>query len=465
MLFFHKEKWVVIIMVQNNQMDMLHGPLLGKIFRFALPVAAGSILQQFFNATDASIAGRFAGSNALAAVGGNSFVISLMINLFVGITVGANVLIAEYIGKGEKEKVNEAVHGIIAISLICGFLLLGMGQFVARPILILIDTPSGILDLAVLYLRIYFLGMPFFMLYNFGSAILRSVGDTKTPLHALIFSGVFNICLNLLLVVVFRMSVAGVAIATVASEILSAGFVIYRLTSEKGMLHLDFKNLNLNKNNIIKVLQVGLPAGIQGLIFSFANVCIQSAINGFGTAAVAGSAAALNFEWFSYYMTVGFAQAATTFTSQNYAAKEYERCKKICWITILCGAMMNFVMSFSFVMGRDFFLQFFTTSPDVAHYATIRLLQVELFHVLIIFYEIPAGLLRGMGKSITPAVMIISGTCLLRIVWVYLAFPKQKTVEFLFLAYPLSWIVTGILVSVAYFIIRKRMLNKNTFIE
>lgn len=442
---------------KSARMDMLHGPLLKKIFLFAMPLAATSILQQLFNSADTAVAGRFAGSTALAAVGANSAVITLLINLFLGLSVGANVVIANQIGRGRADKVNETVHTAISLALICGFLLLGLGQCIARPLLSLIGTPDSVLDPAVVYLRILFLGMPFFMLYNFGSAVLRSIGDTRRPLYALIAAGLINVCLNLLLVIVFHLSVAGVAIATVISDGISALLILIFLTRSEDIIRLHLKKLSLKKEYVIPILKIGIPAGLQGVVFSISNVCIQTGINSFGPKAIAGSAAALNFEYFTFFMTNAFSQAAVTFTGQNFGAGLFDRCRKIAWMTVLSGMLMTGIMVTVFISQRGFFIHFFTTDPAAVSYAMQRMMRVEILEFFPVTYEVTASLLRGMGRSLLPSVLTVIGTCLLRIVWVYAVFPLHPTFSLLLDIYMLSWFVTAALMISAYLIVRKRL--------
>ena len=324
---------------ETVRMDMLHGSLLNKILLFALPLAASSILQQLFNSVDVAVVGKFASSQALAAVGSNGSVISLMINLFVGISVGASVVIANYIGQKNQRGIKNAIHTVSVVTLTSGILLLAIGLFSARPILEMMDTPDDVLDLAVLYLRIYFLGMPFFMIYNFGAAILRSMGDTKRPLYCLVIAGLINTALNLLLVIVFKMSVAGVAIATVVSNMFCAGMVIYILLHEQEPFRLEIKDIKISRPELRKMLQIGIPAGVQGMVFSIANVFIQAATNRFGSNAIAGSAAALTYEYYCYFVVNAFSQAAVTFISQNYGAGQIERCKKVFRQTMLLSVI------------------------------------------------------------------------------------------------------------------------------
>ncbi len=442
---------------RSRQMDMLHGSLLDKILLFALPLAASSVLQQLFNSADAAVAGRFAGSQALAAVGGNAPVVSLIINLFVGMSVGANVIIANYIGQKNTKKVHEAVHTVYVMALVLGFVMMTMGQLIAKPILVLINTPSDVINLATLYLRIYFCGMPCVMVYNFGAAILRSIGDTKRPLYCLLISGVINVVLNIFFVVLCHLSVAGVAIATIIADTVSAVLVTVFLIRSNDIIKLNLKELTLKKEYIKKVVQIGAPAGLQGAVFSVSNVCIQAGINSFGTAAIAGSAAALNFEYFTYFTTNAFGQAAVTFVSQNYGARQFERCKKALRLSLLSGMIVTAVMSVVFVVGRTPFVSIYTNDPAAIRYGIIRMAIVELFEFMVCFYEIPGGALRGIGHSLLPAMLTVFGSCGLRIVWIYTVFRKFHTFPVLMSVYLVTWIVTSILVLGAYIIVTKKV--------
>ena len=444
----------------SNQMDMLNGSIFDKILLFALPLAISSILQQLFNSVDVAVVGRFASSEALAAVGSNSSVISLLINLFVGISVGANVVIANYIGQGKTEKIQDAVHTVMIISLISGVFLLVLGLMIARPILEIMGTPENVIDLAVLYLHIYFLGMPFLMIYNFGAAVLRSKGDTKRPLYCLIISGVINACLNLLFVIVFKLSVAGVAIATVIADGVSAVLIIYFLMNEEETIRLRLNKLKIKKSELIKVIKIGVPAGLQGVVFSVSNVCIQTAINSFGSDAVAGSATGLNFENFTYFTISAFVQAAVTFTSQNYGARNFKRCKKIFVYSMISSVVICGLMSAIFVVGRDFFAEIYTTDKAVLEYASIRMVHVLLFECLASSYEIGGAALRGLGYSMTPAVLTVLGSCVFRLIWIYTVFNKFRSFEMLMNVYPVSWIITGIAVLIAYAIVRKKLFKE-----
>lgn len=447
-------------MSSNKQMDMLHGSLVDKLLIFALPLAASSILQQLFNSADVAVAGHFAGPDALAAVGGNSAVINLLVNFFVGLSVGANVVIANYIGQKKPEQAKDAIHTVVTLALLSGFFLLLLGILVARPILVLIDTPADVLELAVIYLKIYFIGMPFVMLYNFGSAILRSIGDTKKSLYCLIVSGVINVVLNLLLVIQFHLSVVGVAVATVVANAISAGMILYFLMHADEVIRVDLKKLALKKEQVWKIVKIGVPAGLQGMVFSLSNVCIQTAINGFGKHAVAGSAAALNYEYFTYFVTSAFTQAAVTFTSQNYAAKQYDRCKKVFRYSMLLGILITGMMCGVFIAGKEFFVGIYTDDAEAIQYAVIRMMHVELLEFMPCFYEISGGVLRGMGYSMLPAVLTVFGSCGLRIVWIYTVFQKYKDFAMLMNVYPFTWLVTTTLVLGAYYLIRRKLFKR-----
>lgn len=444
----------------KNKMDMTHGTLWNKILIFALPLAASSILQQLFNSVDTAVVGRFASSQALAAVGSNGSLISLLINLFIGISLGSNVVIAHYIGQGAQKNIQAAIHTAIVVALVSGFFVMILGQFIARPVLLLMGTPEDVIDFAVLYLRIYLLGMPFIMLYDFGSSILRSTGDSKRPLYSLIVAGVINTLLNLVLVIGFKLSVSGVAIATVISNVVSSGIVIYFLTHESEPIKLDLKKLAVSTTELKKILKIGVPAGLQGMMFSIANVCIQSTINSFGSDAIAGSAAALNYEFFSYFMVNAFAQTTVTFTSQNYGAGEYGRCKKIFRIVMMFSLISCGLLSAVFVIGRGFFLGIYSTDANVLVYAKQRICIATTLELLTSIYEISAGAMRGLGHSMTPAVITFMGSCVLRLIWISTACKMVHEFWVLMIIYPISWIITGIAMMIAYGMLKHRIFKK-----
>lgn len=432
------------------KVDMLNGPLFMKILIFALPLAASSLLQQLFNSVDVAVVGRFASSKALAAVGSNAPVISLLINLFIGISMGANVVISNHLGQRDEQSIRHAISTVTLVAAISGLLLTCIGIGVARPILELMDTPSDVLDMAVLYLRIYFIGIPFFLIFNFGAAILRSVGDTRRPLYILVVAGIINTVLNLIFVIGLGMSVEGVAIATAVANAISAAWIIQLLRKEPGALQLQFKHLRIYKKELKRMLQIGVPAGLQGMVFSISNVVVQSAINGYGAAAIAGSAAAVNFEYYCYYIIVACNGAAISFIGQNYGAQKYDRVRRIYRICLLMGLIGCFIANALFTWQNQFFLSFFTTDAEVIHYGAIRMEGVLLFQFIACSYEVTGSALRGMGESMLPTIMTVFGTCILRIIWVFAVLPHYTGFAHLLQVYPLSWILTGTMVIIAY---------------
>lgn len=442
----------------SGKVDVLNGRLVTSLIMFALPIAASSILQQLFNSVDVAVVGHFATNKAqaTAAVGCNNSVINLIVNLFVGISVGANVIVSGYIGRKDKEGANKAVHTAMTVAAVSGILLLFVGLAVSRPLLELMNTPEDVLPYAVQYLRIYSLGLPVIMLYNFGSAILRCIGDTKRPLYCLILSGCINAVLNMFLVIVFHLDVAGVAIATVISNAISAALVLCFLIHEKSEVHLDLRKLGFNRADLKRILRIGVPAGIQSMVFSISNVIIQSVLNGFGTNAVAGSAVALTYENLGYFMISAFSQTSVTFTSQNFGAGQYRRCIKIFHLCFLFSVISDMILCWTFYFGRVPFVAIFTDNPDVAKYAYMRMMIVLLVHFLISTYESGGAALRGMGYSMTPAVLTVFGTCVLRLLWAYTVCRIWPRFEVLMLVYPISWIITGSSVQIAYFSIRRK---------
>lgn len=445
----------------GQTMDMLSGSLFDKLLLFAIPLALSSILQQLFNSVDVAVVGHFAADPAVAtaAVGSNGPIINLIINLFVGVSVGANVIISNYIGEGNKGKIESAVHTSMAVAILSGFIVLAIGLAISGPVLRVMNTPESVLPYAEEYLRIYFLGMPFVMIYNFGSSVLRSIGDTKRPLICLCVSGVLNALLNMFLVIVFHLDVAGVAIATVLSNGVSAMLVILFLVKEKNEIHLDLRRLRIAKPDLVRMLKIGVPAGLQSMVFSLSNVIIQSVLNGFGTSAVAGSAVALNYENFSYFIIAAFNQTAVTFTSQNYGARNYERCKRVFRLCMLTSIVLTGMMSWTFILCRHFFISIFTSDAEVARYAAIRMVMILSLNILSNTYEIGGAALRGIGYSMTPAILTVFGTCVFRLFWAYTICRIYHTFEVLLAVYPISWIITGSAVLIAYFIIRRRVFS------
>ena len=436
--------------------DLLHGPLLGRIILFALPLMASAVLQQLFNAADIAVVGRFASSQAMAAVGSNAPMINLVIGLFIGLSVGENVLVSSLIGRDKPGQISPAIHTGIAVAAVSGLLLLIAGQFLSHPLLRLVNCPDDVIGLASVYLRIYFLGMPAIMVYNFAAAILRSMGDSRRPLIALTAAGILNVILNLILVIVFHLHVIGVAAATVSSNVCSAALLLLFLSREQEPFRFSPKKIRIDGGCLLQILKIGLPAGIQGIVFSLSNTIIQSAINTFGSAAQAGSAAAYNYEVCSYYAVNSFSQATVTFTSQNYAAGKADRCRKIFLYCLLCAICLDVAIDMVLVFRGPVLLQVFTKDPEVIRFAMVRVMNVALFHCLIAVYEIPGGTLRGMGYSLTPTLLMVFGTCFLRILWISFVFPRYRTFEMLFRVYPVSWVITGTLVMTTYLILRRR---------
>lgn len=446
---------------KSNQIDMLHGPLLKKIMLFALPIALCGILQQLFNSADVAVIGWFEDSNAQAAVNSNGALINLLINLFTGLSVGVTVVIAAHIGKGETGDVHSVVLTAFVIALSSGVLLLGLGIGISYSVLKVMDVPEEVLPLATQYLRIYFAGMPFLMVYNFGAAILRSVGDTRRPLYVLIAAGALNVGLNMLFVAVFKMSVAGVATATVISDALSAVAVVVFIMRDN-VLKIRFGQSKVRAVYLKNIFKIGIPAGLQGMVFSLSNVCIQTAINGFGEKAMAGNGDALYFEYYVYFFVSSFSQAAVTFVGQNYAAGEYARCRKVFGLCLLWSLIISTALSAIFTLGGRVFIRIYTSDPEVIEFAMIRFYVVLSGGMLTCFYEIPGGVLRGVGNSLLPAIITLVGSCGLRIVWVYTVFAAfPQNIWVLLMIYPVSWAVTGAAMLIAYFIITRKKFGKN----
>ncbi len=450
----------------NNQskkyeIDMIHGPLLGKILLFTLPLMASSILQLLFNAADIIVVGRYAGSDALAAVGSTGALINLLTNMFIGFSVGANVLVARYYGAGKPDEVSETVHTSVMLSIIGGVLLAVIGIIFASPLLELMGTPENVLPLAALYVRIYFAGMPVILLYNYGSAILRAIGDTKRPLYYLAIAGVLNIILNLILVIVFEMSVAGVALATIISQTLSAVLVIRCLMHTEGGCHLDLHQLKIHTNKLWKILQLGLPAGLQGSIFSLSNVLIQSSVNSFGAIAMAGNSAAANIEGFTYVAMNSFYQAAITFVSQNMGAMEFRRIRKIAWQCLACvtvtGALLG---NLSFFFGHQL-LGIYSDEAEVIRYGIYRLEVIGTTYFLCGIMDVCVGCLRGIGYSFLPMVVSLLGACGFRILWIFTVFKGHHDLHTLYISYPISWAITASVHMICFLILYRRMVKKS----
>lgn len=429
---------------------MLHGPLLGKIVMFALPYAATGILQQLFNSINVFVVGRFDSSHAMAAVGATTFLINLIINLFLGVSVGANAVIANNIGRRDPQAVHRAVSTTAALSLIGGAILLVVGLLVATPLLRLLGTPADVIHDSALYLNICFLGAPFFMVYNFGAAIFRSKGDTRTPLYILAVAGVINVVVSMVTVIVFHMSVAGVACAYFVSNMFSAVVITTLLWREKGEFRVRLRQIRIYHKELGDILSIGLPAGLQATVFSFSNVFVQSSINKFGYAAIAGASLSITFDTYCYYVLTAFCATAITFTGQNYGAGQVDRCRRIFRLCFLLGGASIFTANMVFVLFGPPIASVFTTDPQVVHYCTSRIYVALAFQWIATSYEIPAACMRGLGKSLAPALLTIFGTCFIRLGWIFLVLPHWYGYEHLMLCYPISWVITGVLVSSVY---------------
>lgn len=441
--------------LKTTNMDMLHGPLTKKLFLFTLPIALSSILQQLFNSADTAVVGYFGNKDALAAVGTNTEIIALIVTISSGLSIGANVLVAKLVGKGKKEDISIIIRTSILLSIIIGFLGLTLGQVISNPLLRLIQVPGTILHDAELYLRIYLLGYPFLLLYDFGSAILRARGDSRYPFFALVLSGIANVGLNLFFVILFRMGVMGVAIATDISNMLSALIILQRLFKESKFFH-PYRQPLFFSHNTLEILKVGLPSAVQGAVFCFANLFVQASVNLFGETAISGSTIAMNFEYFTYYIITAFGQTATTFTGQNYAAGQKDRCKKILYLCLLLSTLCSSIPIFIIVLFRDFFSGLFTPTEAVIESAGIRILCILLFEPICNLYEIPAGVLRGSGHALYPAVSTMIGTCVFRIFWICTIFRSNPTLHTLYHAFPLSWCMTILLVNCGFLLIQSQ---------
>ena len=435
-----------------RRLDMMNGPIWNKLPQFALPVAATAILEQLFNASDLAIVGNFTGAAktaSVAAVGANSPIIGLIVNLFIGIALGSNVVIAHAIGMREEETVHKAVHTSVLVSVLGGILVALLGECLAAPLLGLLNVPNEVFPLALLYLRIYLAGMPVILLYNFEAAIFRSVGDTRTPLVALAVSGVLNVLLNLFFVAVLHMTVNGVAIATVIANAVSSVLLFYKLCHAQHMIRLEPRKLRIDAAILKRILRIGLPAGIQSAVFAVSNIVIQSAINSLGTVVMAASSAAFNIEIITYDILNSFAQACTTFVGQNYGAGKLDRCKKTLALCLVEGAaVLAAAISLILFFGRPL-LSIFNSDPEVVSVGYIRLMMVMLSHSFSLLYEIMAGYLRGFGISLTPAVLTMFGVCGIRIAWIQLVFPRSRAFQTIMAAYPVSLSATALLIFAA----------------
>ena len=444
-------------MKKSYEIDMCNGPLLGKILLFSVPLMMSGILQLLFNAADIIVVGRFAGSSALAAVGSTSALINLLIYVFAGLSVGVNVLVAKYYGGRREKDMSETVHTAITTSVLSGLFLVVLGLVAAKPLLHLMGTPDDVLSQSVLYMRIYFLGMPVLMLYNFGAAILRAIGDTRRPLYFLFAAGIVNVVLNLFFVIGLGMGVDGVAWATVISEHISALLVLKSLMEAPGALKLSLKNLRIHPKKLKRIIKIGLPAGMQGAIFSISNVLIQSSVNSFGSIAMAGNTASSNIEGFVYTAMNAVYQTNLSFTSQNLGGRKYSRINKIMYICLGVVTVVGLSLGLTAVLGGRMLLGIYSSDPEVLRYGMLRLGIICTTYFLCGIMDCMVGSLRGLGYSIIPMFVSLTGACGFRVVWVFTVFAAYHSLDVLYLSYPVSWAITAAAHMITFRKIRRKI--------
>lgn len=441
------------------EIDMCNGSILDKLVSFSIPLMLSGILQLLFNAVDIIVVGQFTGNEALAAVGSTTALINVFVNLFMGISLGASVLAARFYATGQEKEMSETVHTSITLALISGIAMGIIGVIAAKGALELMDTPDNVLNLSTLYMRIYFMGMPFFMLYNYGAAILRAVGDTKRPLLFLIISGATNVVLNLLLVIQFHLGVAGVAIATVISQCISCILVLRCLYLSDGSYQLRFNKLGMKTRYVKQIFQIGIPAGIQSTIINFSNVLLQSSVNSFGSVAMAGYTAANNILGFLYVSVNSITQACMSFTSQNYGVRKFKRMDKVLLECLGLTVMVALVLGGgSYLFGAEL-MHIYTKSTKVIECGIDIMLYTTVTYFLCGIMDLLPGALRGMGHSTVPMILSVIGTVGTRIVWIYVIFPCHRSLDFLFISYPVSWLLTIVMQVICFYFVRKKVHN------
>ena len=439
------------------EIDMCNGSIMDKLISFSLPLMLSGILQLMFNAVDIVVVGRFSGSQALAAVGSTTALINIFTNLFIGISLGANVLAARFYASGKEKEMSETVHTAITLALISGIIMAVVGLLLAKGALRLMGTPSDVIELSTLYMRIYFCGMPFFMLYNYGAAILRAVGDTKRPLVFLIISGVANAGLNMILVIIFHMGVAGVGIGTVISQLISCVLVLRCLYKSEGCYQLRFSKLRIQKVYLRQIFQVGIPAGIQSTVINFSNALLQSSVNSFGSTAMAGYTAANNILGFLYASVNAVTQACMSFTSQNYGVGKYKRMDRVLINCLILSVVISGVLGCgSYAFGTEI-LKVYTEDPKVIQCGLEILSMTTVTYFLCGIMDLFPGALRGMGRSGVPMILSIIGTVGTRIVWIFMLFPQHRSLKFLFISYPASWLFTIVMQVICFYFVRKQV--------
>lgn len=439
------------------EMDMCHGPLFRKILVFTLPLILSGILQLLFNAADVIVVGQFAGSESLAAVGSTSSLTNLLVNLFIGLSVGVNVLVARFYGAQQEQEAQETVHTAVVISVLGGIVLAFMGVLLAEPLLTLMDTPEDVIRYSVLYMRIYFVGMPVMLLYNFGSAILRAIGDTRRPLYFLAVAGVINVVLNLVFVICFHMGVAGVATATVISQCVSAALIVRCLMKSEGCIRLRPDRLRIHWGKLAKIARIGLPAGVQGMLFSISNVLIQSSVNSFGSIAMAGNTAAQNVEGFVYTSMNAVHQTAVSFTSQNLGGKQYKRINRILLECVLFVTVIGLVLgNGAYLLGNQI-LGIYSSDAEVVAYGMERLAIICTTYCLCGIMDVMVGSIRGLGYAVLPMIVSLMGACVFRIVYIYTVFEWDRTLRTLYISYPISWAMTAAVHVLCFLIVRRKV--------
>lgn len=446
--------------MKRKYIDMIEGPIFSSIMMFYFPLVLSSLLQLLFNAADIIVVGKYAGDTSLAAVSSTSSLINLLVGLFIGVSTGTNVLLAKYIGARDIKKIHDVVHTSIMFALIASIILALVGVLLSDNLLRLMSVPNDVLPLSTLYLRIYFLGTPASLLYNFSAAILRAKGDTKRPLYFLTIAGISNVLLNLFLVIVFKMGVAGVGIATIVSQYISAFLINLSLISEETDIRLNRSDLRIEKQTLKDLLIVGIPAGISGSLFSLSNVVVQSSINTFGSIVMAGNGAASNIESFTWTAMNGYMHVCQSFISQNYGARRFDRIKKILWISIGMTVLTGVVMSFLTITFNTNLLSIYIDGNDSILAGATRLSYVEKWYFICGLMEVMTGALRGIGFSMLPTVISVFGACVFRIIWISTIFKLNPVINNIYIVYPLSWLITLIGLSIMYIYNYRKLKNK-----
>ncbi len=449
----------MILTRKSRKIDMINGGIFGKLIIFALPIVATGVLQLLYNAADMIIVGKFDGKEALAAVGSTASLINLLVNLFVGLSVGASVVVAQEYGAHNEKMVSRTVHTSMAVSVIAGVMLGLIGVLAAEPLLVLMGAPEDVLGKSVLYLRIYFLGMPASMVYNYGASIMRGAGDTRRPLVFLSLSGLVNLVLNYILVRFVAMGVAGVAVATVASQVVSAALVVSSLMHSDDCIRLVLKKLGIKKDILLRILKVGIPAGLQGAVFSLSNVLIQSSINSFGSTAMAGASASNSIEGIVYTCMNSFAQAALTFTGQNYGAGKNRRILRVLGCSVAQVFIVGLTVGWTVILAGRVLLSLFNSDPEVIEAGMERIVIMSSMHFLCGIMDVLAGVMRGMGHSVVPMIVSLTGACGLRIVWIMTVFASYRSLPVLYASYPVSWFITAIVHLICFVIFYRRLIK------